>query len=81
VAIVQFESHARLVLEQTPVSDTNRILSAINGLQASGMTELEEGLKLGYEVAARGFKSGGANRVLLLSDGVANLGPRRPTTS
>jgi Ca-activated chloride channel family protein len=31
-------------------------------------------MKLAYEVAARGFVSGGANRVVLMSDGVANLG-------
>ena len=44
-------------------------------MQTSGSTNLDEGLRLGYEVAARNFVSKGENRVILLSDGVANVGP------
>ncbi len=74
VAVVQYDSHARLLLEHTPVSDKKRILAVIDGLQTSGSTSLEEGMREAYAVAARGFKSGNCNRVLLLSDGMANLG-------
>ncbi len=35
---------------------------------------MEEGLKLGYQVAGRAFKGEAVNRVMLLSDGMANLG-------
>ncbi|TFH17112.1 MAG: DUF3520 domain-containing protein, partial [Lentisphaerales bacterium] len=74
VGIVQYDSHARLVLEHIPASDKNRILAAIDGLRTSGSTNLEEGLGTGYRAAARAFVPRGENRVLLLSDGVANLG-------
>jgi len=74
VAIVQFDSHARMVLEHTPVSEKPRILEAVNALQCSGSTDLEEGMNRAYALAASGFVPGGENRVLLLSDGVANLG-------
>ena len=74
VAIVAFDSHARLLLDHVPASQKDRIFAVLDGLQTSGYTHLEEGLRLGYDVAARHFRSGGANRVLLLSDGVANLG-------
>jgi len=74
VAIVQYGSHASLVLEHTPVSEKEKILAALDGLQTSGSTHLEEGLTLGYNVAARSFKNGAINRVLFFSDGVANLG-------
>jgi Ca-activated chloride channel family protein len=74
VAIVQFSSHARLLLEHTPVAQQAKILAAIDGLQCSGYTHLEGGLHIGYQTAAKGFRSGAANRVLLMSDGVANLG-------
>ena len=47
---------------------------AIDGLRTSGSTNLEEGLGTGYRAAARAFVPRGENRVLLLSDGVANLG-------
>ncbi|MFT5240212.1 MAG: Ca-activated chloride channel family protein [Kiritimatiellia bacterium] len=74
IAIVQYDSHARLVLDHTPVSEKKTILAVIDRLQTSGSTNLDAGLKLGYEVAARSFRSKAENRVLLLSDGVANLG-------
>lgn len=74
VAIVQYDSHARLVLEPTAASDKARILAVIDGLLSGGSTNLEEGMQRAYEVAARSFVPGGENRVLLLSDGVANLG-------
>lgn len=74
VAIVQYDSHARLVLDRTPVAQKKLILAALDGLQTSGSTNLEEGMREGYKLAARRFVPGAANRVLLLSDGAANLG-------
>jgi Ca-activated chloride channel family protein len=74
VAIVQYDSHARLILEHTPAARRDRILKAIDALQCGGSTNLEEGMRLAYRVAAARFAAGGENRVLLLSDGVANLG-------
>ena len=74
VAVVQYSSQSRLVLEHTYASEKEKIMSAIDSLQTSGSTHLEEGIKLGYSVATRGFQRGAINRVLLVSDGVANLG-------
>jgi Ca-activated chloride channel family protein len=74
VALVQYGSAAHLLLEHTPVAEKDKILDAVRRLQSAGSTHLEEGLHLGYQMAARAFVGGAANRVLLLSDGVANLG-------
>ena len=74
VAIVQYDSHARLVLEPTAASEKKKILAAIDGMQCGGSTNLEEGMARAYTIAAKYFVPGGENRVLLLSDGVANLG-------
>lgn len=74
VAIVQYSSNARLVLDHTAASDKNKILGAIDALQCTGSTNLEDGMQKAYQVAARSFVSKGENRVLILSDGVANLG-------
>jgi len=79
IAIVQFDSHARLVLEHTPASDKQKILQAIDAVQCGGSTNLEEGMRRAYEVASQGFAGGAENRVLLLSDGVANLGTATAT--
>ncbi len=74
VALIQFDSHARLTLDYTRAADKARILKAIASIQTSGSTNLEEGMRLAYECARRAFQPGAGNRVLLLSDGAANLG-------
>ena len=54
-------------------------LSAIHGLPPDGSTNAEAGLRLGFELAADAFREGGINRVILASDGVANIGVTEPT--
>jgi Ca-activated chloride channel family protein len=74
VSIVVYGSEARVVLEPTPGSDSGRILSAIQSLQPEGATNAEAGIRLGYGMALEAFKTDGINRVILCSDGVANVG-------
>ncbi len=74
VSIVVYGSEARVVLEPTAGSDSDRILDAIYSLQPEGSTNAEAGLRLGYGMAMEAFKSDGINRVILCSDGVANVG-------
>lgn len=74
VSIVVYGSDARVVLQPTRGSDHRRILDAIYSLQTEGATNAEAGLRLGYGMAMEAFKSDGINRVILCSDGVANVG-------
>ncbi|MBN1672958.1 MAG: von Willebrand factor type A domain-containing protein [Kiritimatiellae bacterium] len=74
IAIVLFANRARLALEHTDLAQKDRILAVIDAIQCSGSTNLEEGMKLAYRTAVQGFVAGAENRVLILSDGVANLG-------
>ncbi len=74
VSIVVYGSDARVVLEPTTGSDSDRILNAIYSLHPEGSTNAEAGLRLGYGMAMEAFKSDGINRVILCSDGVANVG-------
>jgi Ca-activated chloride channel family protein len=78
VAIVVYGSNARTVLDMTPVSEKQTILSSINRLVAEGSTNAAAGLWLGYRVASENFDPEVANRVVLLSDGVANVGETGP---
>lgn len=80
VAIVQFGGAAHLVLEHTPVSEKETVLAAINALQPGGPTQFDKGLELGYQMAADGFHAGDSNRIIIMSDGVANLGELDPDT-
>jgi len=74
VGIVVYGSRARIVLEHTGIEERKKILSAINSLSTGGSTNAEEGLRLGYELALQNARIGSINRVILCSDGVANVG-------
>jgi len=74
VGIVVYGSDSRLVLEPTGGAETETILEAIHSLQPEGATNAEAGLRLAYQEAIRAFKPDGINRVILCSDGVANVG-------
>ncbi len=60
--------------EPTSARDAGTILDAIDSLQPEGSTNAEAGLRLGYEMAREQLRDEGINRVVLASDGVANVG-------
>jgi Ca-activated chloride channel family protein len=78
VAIVAFSDTAWVVLEPTSVESRDRIINAINGLYPMSSTNTEAGLRLGYELAHRYYRDGVINRVILATDGVANVGNTDP---
>ncbi len=78
VGIVVYGSQARIILEPTSAEDYQTILAAIDRLRPDGSTNAEEGLRLGYQMAAQAYRPGAINRVILLSDGVANVGRTGP---
>src|SRR5690606_37741207 len=71
VAIVTFSERARLVIGSTPATERETLRAAIDRLVVEGSTNVEAGLVLGYQEAARAFRDGATNRVVLLSDGLA----------
>lgn len=74
VSIVVYGTSAKVILEPTAGDHTDRILRAIDRLEPGGVTNAEAGLLLGYQMADEAFIREGINRVILCSDGVANLG-------
>ncbi len=78
VSIVVYGTEARVVLDPTPGSEKGKILSAIYSLHPEGVTNAEAGIRLGYKMATRAFNPEGINRVILCSDGVANVGQTGP---
>ena len=49
-------------------------MEAMEQIGTGGSTNLVEGVRVGYEVARRQYRSGYVNRVVLCTDGVANVG-------
>ena len=78
VAIVVYGTNARTVLPHTGIENSEEILGAIHSLTPEGVTNAEEGLRLGYKLALRKARRGNINRVILCSDGVANVGKTGP---
>lgn len=78
VAIVTYSDDATVILQPTSVANRSEIIDAIESLQPTGSTNLEAGLQRGYDLANESFQRGGINRVVLASDGVANVGLTDP---
>lgn len=78
VAIVVYGSTARVVLPMTSAAEKNTIIDAIGRLIPDGSTNAEAGLRLAYDLAWRAYNPDAINRVVLLSDGVANVGETGP---
>jgi Ca-activated chloride channel family protein len=76
VGLVVYGDEARVLLE--PTSDRELIRQAVRQLVPTGSTNAEAGIALGYDVAGRSFRPGAINRILLCSDGVANVGATGP---
>jgi Ca-activated chloride channel family protein len=75
VALVTFSDEAETVLPMTRL-DGNRdeIQDAVSDLDTQDSTNLGAGVETGYETAAEGLREGATNRVVLISDALANTG-------
>ncbi len=78
VGIVTYGSTGQVVLEPTHARRRNRIINVIQMLFPGGSTYAEQGIRLGYKMANRMFEPDKINRVILCSDGVANVGQTGP---
>lgn len=74
IAIVVYSGAAGLVLPSTPGHEKERILTAIDGMNAGGSTAGAAGIRLAYQVARESFLTEGINRVILVTDGDFNVG-------
>jgi Ca-activated chloride channel family protein len=66
------------VLNPVGAEEKQKILAAVNRLRPQGSTNAEAGLKLGYQMVINSQRAGAINRVILCSDGVANVGATSP---
>jgi Ca-activated chloride channel family protein len=78
IAIAAYSTRAWIVLDPTDASRKNEILNAVRSLHPTDSTNAEAGLTLGYALATTMFDPDVTNRVILLSDGVANVGDTSP---
>ena len=74
ISIVTYAGDERVVLKGTSGEDKDKIIDAINSLEAGGSTYGEAGINRAYDLADKYFIDGGNNRVILATDGDLNVG-------
>ncbi len=74
VAIVVYAGAAGCVLPSICGAEKQAILSSLDHLNAGGSTNGGQGIQLAYSIAKQHFIPGGANRVILCTDGDFNVG-------
>jgi hypothetical protein len=78
IALVTFDSEARVVAGRRPRDDGAWLRRAIAGLEPGSGTNLHGGLMLGLREIGTRPRPGASHRVLLLTDGIANQGVTDP---
>ncbi len=78
VGIAIYSGQATPYLKSTSVKDKQKIINAIDKLEAGGTTNAEGGIKIAYEMISENYIEDGINRVILCSDGDANVGNVSP---
>ncbi|MEZ4236287.1 MAG: von Willebrand factor type A domain-containing protein [Myxococcota bacterium] len=74
VAIVTYAGSSGVALPPTSAGDPRAILAALDGLESGGSTAMGAGIELAYRLAGQTLASGSTSRVILASDGDANVG-------
>jgi Ca-activated chloride channel family protein len=78
VALVAYNHQVDVLQRAARLGDDHGLKSKINGLDATGRTALHAGVVTGADEVKRYLAANRVNRVILLSDGLANVGPSTP---
>ncbi len=78
VSVVQYDTVVDVVSPSSPVHNKAELVRRIEQITARSSTNLSGGMQEGYQQAANTKGEGFVNRVLLLSDGLANVGITDP---
>ncbi|TXS78923.1 DUF3520 domain-containing protein [Streptomyces sp. sk2.1] len=75
ISLVTFSDEAETLLPMTRVGGhRDKIRDRVDSMEATDSTNVEAGIRRGYEEAVEGHAKGSTNRVVLLSDALANTG-------
>jgi Mg-chelatase subunit ChlD len=78
LSIVVFDSEAQVLMPARTLNDKEAVKRLIRGLQPGSSTNMHAGLMLGYREALKNYRADATNRVILLTDGIANQGVTDP---
>jgi len=78
-SIVVYDHNVATLVPATRLSNRRRIRNLISNIEAGGRTALYAGVKRGLREVGKFRASERVNRIILLSDGLANVGPSSPS--
>jgi Ca-activated chloride channel homolog len=78
IAIATYAGAEKVVLEPTGVEHRDHILRSLHRLTSGGSTAMGSGIELAYRLAEASRVDGHINRVIVCSDGDANVGRTDP---
>ncbi|MEI6034111.1 MAG: von Willebrand factor type A domain-containing protein [Verrucomicrobiae bacterium] len=78
VTLIGFARTPRLLAEQVPGNQAGKLVEIAARTPSEGGTNLEQALALASELALKQFLPAAQNRVVLITDGAANLGNANP---
>jgi len=79
LSIISYDSHVKVLVPATRVADKTDIRRAIRAMKAGGQTALFAGVSKGAREIRKFIDKERVNRIILLSDGQANVGPSTST--
>jgi Ca-activated chloride channel homolog len=78
VSIVAYDSEAEVLVPTVSTKNSEQIIDTIERCQVGGSTALYAGVRLGENEVKKNLDKERVNRIVLLSDGQANVGPSSP---
>ena len=79
VSVIVYDSTVQVLVPATKLRDKQTVQQAIRGVRAAGSTALFAGVSKGAKEIRKFLESERVNRIILLSDGKANVGPQSPS--
>ena len=78
ISVVTYDSSVNVLVPATKVTDKEMIFHRIRNICAGGSTALYDGVNKGAKELRKFVSDKRVNRLVLLSDGLANVGPQTP---
>lgn len=79
VSVVTYDSVVQVIVPATKLTDKDSVIQQIRRIEAGGSTALFAGVSKGADELRKFLDKNRVNRVVLLSDGLANVGPQSPS--
>lgn len=79
VSVIAYDSTVKVVVPATRLTDKRMVIQKIRQIGSGGSTALFAGVSKGAQEIRKFHEKNRVNRIILLSDGLANVGPQSPS--